>query len=85
MELRLTLPVFDDSEMILFNRDSLVLLPKAWLKGTLRDFVFRDPADAVVVIAKAKDENSGLAQNRDSNGGCAAAISARGRHIRPQV
>lgn len=57
-----TLPVFDDSEAILFNRDSLVLLPKTWLKGTLRDFVLRDPADAVVVIAKAKDENSGLVQ-----------------------
>ena len=57
-----TLPVFDDSEAIFFNRDSLILLPKAWLKGTLRDFVLRDPADAVVAIAKAKDENSGLVQ-----------------------
>jgi hypothetical protein len=57
-----TLPVFDDSEAIFFNRDSLVLLPKTWLKGTLRDFVVRDPTDDVVAIAKAKDENSGFVQ-----------------------
>ena len=57
-----TLPVFDDSEAIFFNRNSLVLLPKTWLKGTLRDFVVRDPTDDVVAIAKAKDENSGFVQ-----------------------
>ena len=57
-----TLPVFDDSEAIFFNRDSLVLLPKMWLKGTLRDFVVRDPSADVVAIAKAQNENSGLVQ-----------------------
>lgn len=57
-----TLPVFDDSEVIFFNRDLLILLPKTWLKGTLRDFGVRDPAADVVAIAKAKDENSGLVQ-----------------------
>ena len=56
------LPVFDDGEAIFFNRESLVLLPRSWLKGTLRDFVVRDPTSDVVAIAKARDENSGLVQ-----------------------
>jgi hypothetical protein len=55
------LPVFDESEAIFFNRELLALLPKAWLKGTLRDFALRDPVDDVVVLAKATNENSGLA------------------------
>lgn len=55
------LPVFNESEMIIFNREMLALLPKAWLKGTLRNLVRRDPVGDVVVLAKATDINSGLA------------------------
>jgi hypothetical protein len=57
-----TLPVFDNSETIIFNRALLVLQPTRWLKGTLRDFIERDATDDTVAIAQAKDENSGLAQ-----------------------
>ena len=57
------LPVFNDSEMIIFNRESLFLLPKAWLKGSLRDFFLRDTSDDVIKIAKAADINSGLVPN----------------------
>ncbi len=55
------LPVFNNSEAIFFNRALLALLPKAWLKGPLRHFALRDPVDDVVVLAKATNENSGLA------------------------
>ena len=54
------LPAFNDSETIIFNRESLFLLPKAWLKGTLRDLLLRDASDDVVEFAKAVDVNSGL-------------------------
>jgi hypothetical protein len=57
-----TLPVFDNSETIIFNRALLILQPTRWLKGTLRDFIARDVTDDTVAIAQAKDENSGLAQ-----------------------
>lgn len=57
-----TLPVFDNSETIIFNRALLVLQPTRWLKGTLRDFIARDATDDTIAIAQAKDENSGLAQ-----------------------
>ena len=57
------LPVFNESEAIIFNRDRLVLLPKAWLKGTLPDLALRDASDDVIEIAKAVDANSGLAPN----------------------
>jgi hypothetical protein len=56
------LPVFDESVVIIFDRESLVLLPKAWLKGTLRDLVVRDSAGDIA-IAKAVDMNSGLSPN----------------------
>jgi hypothetical protein len=36
--------------------------PRGGSKGTLRDFVVRNPTDDIVAIAKAKDENSGLVQ-----------------------
>ena len=55
------LPVFNESEAIFFNRELLALLPKGWLKGPLRDFALRDAVDEVVVLAKATNENSGLA------------------------
>lgn len=55
------LPVFNDSQVIIFNRASLVLLPKVWLKGALRDLISHDAFDDVIAIAKATDNNSGLA------------------------
>ena len=58
------LPVFDESKLLFFNREILVLLPKSWLNGTLRDLINHDLSDDVA-IAKAKDENSGLAQNME--------------------
>ena len=58
------LPVFDESKLLFFNREILVLLPMAWLNGTLRDLINHDLSDDVA-IAKAKDENSGLAQNME--------------------
>lgn len=57
------LPVFNDSEAIIFNRERLFLLPKAWLKGTLRDLLLRDASDDVIAIAKSVDMNSGLVPN----------------------
>jgi hypothetical protein len=57
------LPVFDEREAIMFNRDLLVLLPKNWLKGGLHDFVGGYLQDDVIAIAKATDENSGLSAN----------------------
>jgi hypothetical protein len=57
------LPVFNESEAIMFNRDLLVLVPKNWLKGGLRNFVGGSPQDDVIAIAKAADENSGLSSN----------------------
>ena len=47
--------------MIIFNRELLVLLPKAWLKEALPELLARDASQDVIAIAKAKDENSGLA------------------------
>jgi hypothetical protein len=58
-----TLPVFNDREVIMFNRDLLVLLPRNWLKGGVRDLVAGYLADDVIAIAKASDENSGLSSN----------------------
>ena len=55
------LPVFDDSEVIIFNRELLVLLPKAWLKEALPELLARDASQDIIAIAKAKDQNSGLA------------------------
>jgi hypothetical protein len=55
------IPFFNESEMIIFNRDLLVIQPKAWLTGKLRDLVARDPVDDVVAIAKAVNTNSGFA------------------------
>jgi hypothetical protein len=57
------LPVFDDRQVIMFSRDLLVLLPKNWLKGTIRDLVRGYLQDDVIAIAKAVDENSGLSAN----------------------
>jgi hypothetical protein len=57
------LPVFNDSEVIIFNRESLFLLPKAWLKGTLRDLLLRDASNDVIEVAKSVDMNSGLVPN----------------------
>ena len=54
------LPVFNERTVIIFNRNLLVFLPKAWLKGTLSALA-SNYTDADVVIAKAVDENSGLA------------------------
>src|SRR5262249_21964394 len=31
------LPVFNESHVIIFNRELLAILPKTWLKGTVRD------------------------------------------------
>jgi len=47
--------------VIIFNRELLVLLPKAWLKEALPELLARDASQDVIAIAKAKDENSGLA------------------------
>jgi hypothetical protein len=47
---------FDDSEVIIFNRELRVLLPKAWLKEALRELLARDASQDVIAIAKAKDE-----------------------------
>ena len=58
-----TLPVFNDREVIMFNRDLLVLLPRNWLKGPLRDLVAGYLQDDVIAVAKASDENSGLSSN----------------------
>ncbi len=55
------LPVFNDSETITFNRMSLLLLPKSYIKGTLRDLFVHDAVDDVLEVAKAVDINSGLA------------------------
>ena len=57
------LPVFNEREVIMFNRDLLVLLPKNWLKSGLHDFVGGSLQDDVIAIAKAADENSGLSSN----------------------
>ena len=54
------LPVFNERTVIIFNRNLLVFLPKAWLKGTLSALA-SNYTDADVVIAKTVDENSGLA------------------------
>jgi hypothetical protein len=54
------LPVLDEREAIMFNRDLLMLMPRRWLKGGLRDFVSGSPQDDVIAIAKAANENSGL-------------------------
>ncbi|HZP75601.1 MAG TPA: hypothetical protein VFB45_05610 [Pseudolabrys sp.] len=58
------LPVFHDSAVIIFNRDRLVLLPKAFAdqQATLRYLAFGDATDAIIEVAKAADGNSGLAQ-----------------------
>jgi hypothetical protein len=55
------LPVFDGSEIIIFNRASLFLLPRTWLKGNLSDLLGHDPSDEVIAVANAVDINSGLA------------------------
>jgi hypothetical protein len=55
------LPVFDGSELIIFNRQSLFLLPKTWLKGKLNDLLGHDPSDEVIAVADAVNINSGLA------------------------
>ncbi len=57
------LPVFNDSEVIIFNRDRLVLLPKAFANqdATLRYLASGDATDAVIEVARAADGNSGLA------------------------
>ncbi len=58
------LPVFKDSEVIIFNRDRLVLLPKAFANpaATLGYLATGDATDAVIETAKAADGNSGLAK-----------------------
>jgi hypothetical protein len=55
------LPVFDGSQIIMFNRETLLLLPKTWLKGSLRDLLGHDSSGEVIEIAKAVEINSGLA------------------------
>ncbi len=55
------LPVFNGNTIIIFDRDRLAMLPKSWVKGTLQDLGYRDATDQVVEIAKATDNNSGLA------------------------
>src|SRR5258708_21653943 len=54
-------PVCNNAEALFFTRALLALLPKAWLKGPLRDFALRDPVVDVVVLAKATNEHSWLA------------------------
>ena len=57
------LPVFNGSTVIIFNRDRLVLLPKPFTDQgvTLRYLAFGDATDAVIELANAADNNSGLA------------------------
>lgn len=54
------LPVFNESTVIIFNRNLLVFLPKALLKGKISALA-SNYTDEDVVIAKAENENSGLA------------------------
>lgn len=56
-----TLPVFNDSEIITFNRISLLLLPRSYQKAGLRDLFLHDAADDVLAVARAVDIDSGLA------------------------
>jgi hypothetical protein len=55
------LPVFNGSQVIIFNRQSLLLLPRTWLKGSLNDLLGHDPSGEVIAVANAVDINSGLA------------------------
>jgi hypothetical protein len=55
------LPVFNESTVIIFNRERLVLLPRSWLKGTFRALGPSAATDQVIEVMEAADMNSGLA------------------------